>query len=234
MISSTETIEYGKEIIEFELLQDERKTFAIEVLPTRKVRVKAPQNKNKDEIFQKVHKKAKWISKQKNYFENNYKPITEKQYVSGESFRYLGKQYRLKVIRTNNDSVKLKNGYLYIETCSNSVKKLLDNWYYTKAIKIFSEQLVECFKLFDSYDIELPKIKLRAMKKRWGSYNKEKNIINMNINLIKANKNCINYILIHELCHCIYFSHSKFFYELLDSKCKDWKNLKRKLEITNN
>ncbi len=52
----------------------------------------------------------------------------------------------------------------------------------------------------------------------------------MNIETIKANKDCIDYVIYHELCHCLHFSHNKEFYNLLESKCKDWDKLKNKLE----
>ena len=71
MIATTEKIEYGKEIIEFELFQENRKTLSIEVLPTSKIRVKAPNNKNKQEILNKIQNKAKGITKQKQYFIEN-------------------------------------------------------------------------------------------------------------------------------------------------------------------
>lgn len=127
MIATTEKIEYGKEIIEFELLQEDRKTLSIEVLPTTKIKVKAPENKNKQDIIKKIQNKAKWITRQKRYFVDNYKKPDEKKYVSGESFRYLGKQYRLKVIKSNADSVKLKNGYLVVEYCLKTPAKLINN-----------------------------------------------------------------------------------------------------------
>ena len=134
MIATTEKIEYGKEIIEFELFQENRKTLSIEVLPTSKIRVKAPNNKNKQEILNKIQNKAKWITKQKQYFIENYKEACEKKYVSGECFRYLGKQYRLKVIKSDIDSVKLKNGYLIVEYNLKTPAKLINKWYQDKSL----------------------------------------------------------------------------------------------------
>ena len=230
MISSIEKIEYGKEIIEFELLQDKRKTFSIEVLPTAKIRVKAPENKDKQEIFKKVKNKASWITKQKRYFIDNYKKTDEKKYVSGESFRYLGKQYRLKVIESNINSIKVKNGYFYIEYCSKTPAKLINQWYKNKAFNIFNQELEKCFQKFLSYGFDKPSLKIRKLLKRWGSYNKNKNTITMNIEMIKASKSCIDYVIYHELCHCMYCSHRRAFYDLLESKCHDWKNIKSKLE----
>lgn len=230
MIASTEKIEYGKEIIEFELLQEDRKTLSIEVLPTTKIKVKAPENKNKQDIIKKVQNKAKWITRQKRYFVDNYKKPDEKKYVSGESFRYLGKQYRLKVIKSDIDSVKLKNGYLVVEYNLKTPAKLINNWYKDKALSTYKKELDKCFQQFTTYKVVKPNLNIRKLTKRWGSYNKNSNTITMNIETIKANKDCIDYVIYHELCHSLHFSHNKEFYNLLESKCKDWNQLKYKLE----
>lgn len=230
MIATIEKIEYGKEIIEFELLQENRKTLSIEVLPTTKIKVKAPKNKNKQDIIKKVQNKAKWITKQKRYFVDNYKMPDEKKYVSGECFRYLGKQYRLKVIKSNTDSIKLKKGYLIVEYNLKTPAKLINKWYKDKAFRIYEKELDKCIQQFITYGIVKPSLKIRKLTKRWGSYNKNSNTITMNIETIKANKNCIDYVIYHELCHSLYFSHNKDFYNLLESKCKEWNNLKNKLE----
>ena len=230
MIATTEKIEYGKEVIEFELLQEDRKTLSIEVLPTTKIKVKAPESKNKQDIIKKVQNKAKWITKQKRYFVDNYKKPDEKKYVSGECFRYLGKQYRLKVIKSDIDSVKLKNGYLIVEYNLKTPEKLINKWYKDKALSTYEKELDKCFKQFIAYKINKPSLKIRKLTKRWGSYNKNSNTITMNIETIKANKDCIDYVIYHELCHCMYFAHNKEFYTLLESKCKYWSKLKNKLE----
>ena len=230
MIATTEKIEYGKEVIEFELLQEDRKTLSIEVLPTTKIKVKAPESKNKQDIIKKVQNKAKWITKQKRYFVDNYKKPDEKKYVSGECFRYLGKQYRLKVIKSDIDSVKLKNGYLIVEYNLKTPEKLINKWYKDKALSTYEKELDKCFQQFTTYGLTKPNLKIRKLTKRWGSYNKNSNTITMNIETIKANKDCIDYVFYHELCHCMYFAHNKEFYTLLESKCKYWSKLKNKLE----
>lgn len=230
MITTTEKIEYGKEVIEFELLQEDRKTLSIEVLPTTRIKVKAPENKNKQDIIKKVKKRAQWITKQKQYFADNYKKTDEKKYVSGECFKYLGKQYRLKIIKSTNDSIKLKNGYLTVEYNLKTPEKLITKWYKNKAISTYKKELDKCFQQFIAYNIVKPTLKIRKLTKRWGSYNKNSNTITMNIETIKANKDCIDYVIYHELCHCLYFSHNKQFYTLLESKCKEWSKLKNKLE----
>lgn len=144
MIATTEKIEYGKEIIEFELLQEDRKTLSIEVLPTTKIKVKAPENKNKQDIIKKFKIKQNGLQGRN----DTSLIITKnwwKKYVSGESFRYLGKQYRLKVIKSNADSVKLKNGYLVVEYCLKTPAKLINKWYKDKAISTYKKNWINVF-----------------------------------------------------------------------------------------
>lgn len=233
MICSKEKIEYGKQVIEFNLYQEDRKTLSINILPNSDIKIKAPLNKNKNEILKKVQMKAKWINKQQKYFEQNYIEPIEKEYVSGETHLYLGRQYRLKVKKSDKNSIKLKNGYFFIESLNDNkiiIKSLLKNWYKKKAIKIYNERLNICYDKFKKFNIEKPDLKIRQLKKRWGSYNKNNNTIVLNSDCIKANKNCIDYIICHELCHCIYYSHDKMFYELLSKFCPEWQKTKEKLE----
>lgn len=232
MICSQEKIEYGKQTIKFDLVRESRKTLSINVLPSLDVQVKAPIEQPIEKIFAKIKTRAKWISKQQQFFNGKFHFDYFPKFISGETHLYLGKQYRLKnVIDKKTKTVKLKNGY-FIISCSNNleIENLLKNWYKEKAAQVFEQQLDFCFKDFRKYGIKKPLLKIRKFKKRWGSYNKSKNIITLNIDLIKTNKICINYVLYHELSHCLYYNHNTQFYELLEKHCKNWKSIKNKLE----
>lgn len=229
MICSKEKIEYGNQVIEFNLYQEERNSLSINVLPNSDVKIKAPIIKNKDEILDKVKNKAKWIIKQQKYFEQIFIEENEKEYVSGETHLYLKKQYRLKINISDKNSVKLKQGYFFINALNNdktTIKKLLKNWYKEKATEIFEERLNICFEKFKNFNIEKPSLKIRQLNKRWGSYNKSNHTIILNLDCIKANKKFIDYIIYHELCHCIYYSHNKYFYKLLTKICPEWQIIK--------
>jgi predicted metal-dependent hydrolase len=233
MSYTKEQIEYGNKIIEYSLCIEERKSLAITVLPDTSVNIKAPMESSHNKIVNKIKTKMKWIDKQQRYFKENYKNINEKQYISGETHFYLGRQYRLKINQSINNCIKLKNGYFVIDirdkNSSKDIKNNLENWYYEHALKIFEQRLnIEHSKHF-SQKINLPKIKIRKMKKRWGSYTKNNEII-LNIELIKAPLSCIDYIILHELCHSQYFSHNSAFYELLYTIMPDWQKYKNKLE----
>lgn len=95
-------------------------------------------------------------------------------------------------------------------------------------MKIFDDQYKKVLEKF-SYDFE-PSLVIRKMNKRWGSFLKGKKIF-LNPLLIQAPKECIDYVITHELCHMKYKNHDKRFYELLKSKIKNWEEVKEKLEL---
>ena len=110
------------------------------------------------------------------------------------------------------------------------IKQLMDQWYLNKALLHFNESLDRCWKKFQKFDSAKPSISVKRMKKRWGSLSK-KGLMTLNPELIKAPKECIDYVVTHELCHIKYHNHSAEFYNLLYSILPDWKMIKQKLEL---
>ncbi len=228
------SISYGTNDIEFELELSERKTIQIRVNPDSSICVKAPCKKDIDEILKRVKNRASWIMKQKRYF-SRYKPsLTERIYISGESHRYLGKQYRLKFIESETSEVKLRNGYLKVFSANKRdivlTKKLLDEWYFQHAKIKFQQRLDFCYALIKKYNIgEMPKLQIRKMNMRWGSCTSDRRII-LNIDLIKAPSHCIDYVIMHELCHLKQRNHNTEFFCLLLQLMPDWEIRKDRLE----
>ncbi len=227
------SISYGTKEIFFEIKRTNRKTLAIEVHPNAEVFVIAPNNISLEDIKYKVEKRAKWIVKQWDYF-NQFLPRTpERTYVSGETHYYLGKSYLLKVSKGNQNQVKLKSGKLQVtcksEPSSELVKKLLAQWYYNHAKKKFDIILSEIYAKFKDYTIKIPQIEIRRMPNRWGSCNTLNKII-LNPEIIKAHSKCIEYVLTHEMCHLVIPNHSKEFYTLLEDIMPNWKKWKSELE----
>jgi predicted metal-dependent hydrolase len=111
-----------------------------------------------------------------------------------------------------------------------AVKKLLDSWYLERAKAQFRESMDRCWNKFSNAGSGKPRLTLKRMKKRWGSLS-EKGTVILNTELIKAPKECIDYVLTHELCHIKYHDHSSDFYRLLESIIPDWEKIKHKLEL---
>ena len=81
-------------------------------------------------------------------------------------------------------------------------------------------------KAIKKYGIEKPTLRIRDMETRWGSCLAKKRIITLNKRLLESPRNCIEYVVMHELCHLIHPNHSKQFYSFLTMLMPDWKERK--------
>ncbi|MDO6516580.1 M48 family metallopeptidase [Zobellia uliginosa] len=224
-------VKYGSTIIDFDIKRTKRKTLAIEVHPDSTVHLVAPENAQLPEIKEKIIKRGRWILKQQYYFEQFLPHTPAREYISGETHYYLGKRYLLKVKRDNNKSVKLKGGQLLVSTPDPSkVKSLLASWYYEHAKRKFKSILNNAIPRFNKKGIRLERLDIKRMKNRWGSCTPN-GVITLNPELIKAPSKCIEYVILHELCHLIVPNHKKEFYNLLEQKMPNWKKWKNHLEM---
>ena len=111
----------------------------------------------------------------------------------------------------------------------SGVKNILNKWFLKQAEIVFAERLKFNFTIFSRwYQYQFPTLKLRKMKSRWGSMS---NYGNMTLNtiLIHTPIECIDYVIMHELCHLRYKNHGTRFYQLQSKVNPDFKELKTKL-----
>ena len=225
-------IQYGTKQITFSVDEKKRKSIAIEVHPDTSVQIKAPFDCSIDDIRKIVSKRSRWIITQQKFFEQFLPETPKREYVMGETHKYLGRNYMFKIINSQENKVKIQGSYLVVFTTkstSEEVKHLMTELYYKRASKIFEKVYEDAFKKFVQYKIQKPELQIKRMKKRWGSYTSSNKIV-INPELIKASSPCIEYVFIHELCHLIERNHSKKFYNLLEQIAPDWKHWKLKLE----
>ena len=225
-----DSVYYGDTDIEFEVKQRPRKTLEISVLPDQRVSVIAPLNTSQNSLRDQVLKKADWILKQKRYFARFSPPQPDREFVLGESHKYLGKQYRLKFVIGGKKNIYLKGDYLFIGGTKDSVviEKMLTGWYKIEAKQLIAE-LVETHWKKMTFNMPTPIFYVRKLHKRWGSCT-PRGILLFNYELIQAPKNCIEYVVIHELCHLYEPNHNSKFFSLLKEYCPDWKDRKNRLE----
>lgn len=123
----------------------------------------------------------------------------------------------------------IKLGYEYL--APKKMEELVDDWYRFKARIHFSNILEELLPEFKTFDLKIKELNIRKMNTRWGSCTTG-GVITLNLYLIKASKRCIEYVILHELCHLVYHKHNSEFYKLLHSKMPEWKRWKERLELT--
>ena len=234
MPKTNRTLTYDGEIIPFDLQYSKRKSLEIAVHPDGSVVVKAPLGSDEILIQAFLYQRLRWIRRQRRYFAQFEPRTPERQFVGGESHLYLGKQYRLKIKRSDTDEVLLKRGFFHIQAVDDKpehIAMLLEAWYRSKAAIYFAQVFEECWQLFAKKGVEKPVLKIRKMKTRWGSFS-SKGGVTLNLELIKAPRECIEYVVIHELCHLLHLNHGPAFYNLLEQLLPDWTKRKHKLETT--
>lgn len=229
-------ISYSNKRIDFTIERKNVKNINLNIKPDMTIQVSANEKVPLDFIYDFVKSKGAWIVKNVKAFEEVMPhKRSEREYVSGESFRYLGKQYRLRVEKTiDEEMVKYFRGfiYLYVKDLQNFQRKekLMADWYREKSKKIFQQSLDKMSESMKKYGVGKPSLDFRSMKARWGSALIEKNTILLNTELIKAPKHCIDYVVLHELIHFKYNDHSDNFYNMLFTLMPDWQKRKAILD----
>lgn len=223
---------YGGDTIPYEVrFLASRRTLGIEVHPDSRVLVRAPVGCPPSLIAERVRRRADWISRQLAEFER-YRPRTPpRQYLGGESHLYLGRQYRMKLLRGDHAAVKLAGGEMCVvlpdEPDPTRVKALVDRWYRARAGIVFGEVLAESLRRFDQADP--PRLVVRRMLSRWGSLSPT-GTLTLNVQLVRAPRRCIEYVVMHELCHTKHRNHDRHFFRLLGRLMPDWERRKQRLE----
>ncbi len=233
MMSYSDTIEYGRQEISYHVSYVGRKTMEIAVHPEGRVTVKAPKGTTRDEVRKRVTRRARWIRKHVAYFQQFEPRTPARRYVGGETHLFLGRQYRLKIKKDNSERVKLKGAFFYVMTPlsdnKQKVRSLLAAWYQDRSRVIFSRRLEHCYETAKRLNVPFPAVRLKKMAKRWGSCSKAGDIL-LNTDLVKAPFYCIDYVIMHELCHLKEHTHNNGYYKLLSKFMPDWEKRKERLE----
>jgi hypothetical protein len=198
------------------------------------VTVTAPDGSDLAAVEAKVRQRAPWILRQQRELEVYLPHTPPRRYVSGETHRYLGRQYRLKVEESGHEAerVKLARGALHVGVATPAdtqrVRQLVEDWYEKQAQRVFYERLLAMLPRFKPVQLGEPQLTVRTMENRWGSCTGA-GAITLNLKLVQAPKPCIDYVIVHELCHLVEHNHGKSFYQLLDRMLPDWRARRRQL-----
>lgn len=221
--------------IPIELQYGFRKRLTLTVYPDRRVVARIPYGFPKRKILAYFNKKARWILKHLEHFEQ-HPPEREKLYVDGEIHHYLGRERTLK-IEQGKTNVTLTESSLVLrvrDTHDADLKrKVLAVWFRKEAIRVLTPLFNEW--MINLQYLRLPETTLRfyKMTRRWGSCS-SKHVITLNTELIKKEKHLIDYVIVHEICHLKVPAHNKAFYELVGSIMPDWKERRTQLNNLSN
>ena len=223
----------GKKV-RYELLRKNVKNINLRIRSDCTVTVSANDAVPASVIEEFLLKKANYIlAAIEAYSERAKYALAEHNYFAGESFKYVGKDLRLKLIQGKNN-VTVDGVYLYltvpdVQNAENKERQIT-LWYDQQCRTLFPNLIKELYPLFRKYGVPSPTLMLRNMTSRWGSCQPKRGMITLNKKLIEAPRNCIEYVVMHELIHFLHPNHSKKFYDLLSTLMPDWRERKNILE----
>lgn len=226
---------YADELIQVERTRRTREVsrILIKVDPDCRVRVSAPAGASDEQVLAALKRRGRWIYQQLREFRAQLIHVRPRQYISGESHYYLGKQYVLKVVEAPECSqlVRLLRGKLEVSVRQKSaekVRELLQAWYKARARDVFERRL-EAVLEQTLWVAERPPLRILTMQTQWGSCSPAGRIT-LNPHLVKASRECIDYVILHELCHIAEHNHSERFYRLMQQVMPHWEKTKKRLD----
>ena len=224
-----ESITLGHKVIDFLLVRSKKRKYSLsmQVKKDGSLQVNVPfATKEKDiELF--LVSKKKWLlEKLQQKLDKN--PLQQPTYSDGDWHWFKGQKYSLKLIITAFSRVELSGDYVLVYyRRNNSVKNVLEKWYKKEALKYFTQR-TQYFAELHGFP-QIKEVKIRSMKARWGSCSSRR-VITYNTHLIKTPTDCIDYVIMHELCHLIHQNHQKGFHQLQLKLNPGWKKQKQKLD----
>ncbi len=227
---------YGDEVLTFFLRRQPARNvprIAIHVQPDGRIQVDAPSATPLPLVMAAVKKRSRWISQHVDAAKERLVHVLPREYVSGESLHYLGRRYRLKVIVESSAKVeaRMRGAFITVtvpEQQPELIKLAIDTWYRQRARDVFAQRLTVVAGPL-RWVHELPPLRFQFMKRQWGNCSPSGRIT-LNPSLVRASREAIDYVLLHELCHLKHHNHSRAFYLSLDRHLPGWQKIKERLD----
>ena len=233
-IVSHHELPYGKTRLAYAVHRAERESLRVSVYPDRRVEVHAPHWATDADVERRVRRRAAWIKRQLDFF-LSFEPRHElKEYVPGETHRYLGRRYRIRWVPTEGADAatcQLRGGFYEVRTGTREeIRPALEQWFSERANTQLPRVAAPWLKLFEEvHQVRPSKLTVRPLAVRWGSCTPSGRVT-LNRELIHHPRACIEYVVVHELCHLVEPNHTKRFWALLTRMLPDWEGRKGRLE----
>ena len=232
-VAGYRSVTLGGEPREYELRRSARRTLAITVEPSGRLVVSAPQELIVERIETVLQRRREWIRRRSREVMALPRQPSPREWVSGETHRYLGRQYRLRVRRGADARVRL-TGAFFLVTVPDArdarlVRRMMDRWFLEHARETFTRRLDAVVRNATRLRLKKsPPLLVRKLRTRWGSCSPEGRIL-MNVEAVRLPTPCIDYLLLHELCHLRVPNHGPRFWRLLDTCMPDWERWRERL-----
>lgn len=225
MLVERSQVRFGTTRIEYNIKRSSRRsTVAISVSPPGEILITAPRHIPKSRLDRVVHTKARWIVSRLRLVRRVVSKPSPREFVSGETFLYLGRQYRLQVIVAAERGVKLIHGRLVVGVQGAArgreaeARQALVTWYRNHA----ETRLTHIARrLLDRIEVPMPQIVVRTQERRWGSCSRT-GVLRFNWRIVQAPTRLMEYVVAHELVHLLHSDHSRYFWKKLGEVLPDY------------
>jgi predicted metal-dependent hydrolase len=217
MIQQRDKIRYGTISIPYKIFKTRRIKTSEVIVDADTITVRVPFNKDKTEIQKLVLDKAGWILRKQKEYRETKPEVRKPSFKENTTLPYLGNNYSLMINKNQaRNSIEIVDGKFIVgvksaKVSNNTLKKLYENWITEKAQDIFEDKVRKYSK---KLGVRVKGVAIKNLRNRWGSLTKS-GAINLNLNLVKAHEDIIDYIVLHELCHLRIKKHSHHYWELV-------------------
>jgi len=218
---------------QYKTIFSRRQTISIIVSPDKGVIVKAPYRTPAKTIDCFVTEKSEWIRKALDKFSTLIRLDKPEGYSDGDTLLLFGKEHTLRLIRGNRYSVNLgRDNSIEVSWSDNNnpllIREILEGWFSFVARQQLPGEFREVMLKHIDHGLNPTGFKVRKMKTRWGSCS-SKGGIALSYDLIRLNRECREYVMVHELCHLRHHDHGKGFYDLLTDLYPGWKEIRAEI-----
>jgi predicted metal-dependent hydrolase len=228
-------LQWGNRSVAARLRLSERRVLKIEIDPEGVVTVHAPDGTDVDEIARRAAQKGSWIFRELDVIAARPANTPLRRHVSGETHLFLGRQYRLQIKKADEAYVRCEGGRMIVTARDPDDQahcgRLIKAFYALNARTIFRDRLLAQATPFERKGLKRPRLIVRELSKRWGSYTPNGRIV-LNVDLIRAAPDLIDYVISHELAHGLHPDHGADWRNLLTMVMPDWENRKVRLEAS--
>jgi predicted metal-dependent hydrolase len=211
--------------LDYNVVYSNRKTLGITVGRDRSIVVRAPFKASLEQIDRAVQQKKLWIyEKMQHPQKYDAEPTYSKEFVSGASILYLGRNYRLEYVKEKFEGVRFENHFYVSQENQTMAPELLEDWFKTEAREKITPVVEE---MAANLGVEYKRILISDLQVRWGSCTPNDSL-NFNWRLVKAPMVVIRYVVAHELAHLIEPNHTANFWNIVYvqapryEKAKQW------------
>jgi predicted metal-dependent hydrolase len=213
MFYSKGKIQYGTTTIPYHVVKSKRIKTSEIIVESDKVTIRTPLNKSQSDIEGIILGKASWILKKQKEYKETIPQIIKPTYEDGSTLPYIGGNYPLRILKNQSEyNIKFCDGEFTVGMKSSNaspakIKRIYEDWLVEKAKSVFKHKVDEYSK---KVGVKVDRTTIKQLKNRWGSMTRQGSI-NLNVNLLKAPEDVIEYIILHEICHFKIKEHSHYY-----------------------